>query len=716
MGSPENIDSNRLSSDRNSTESSTHGCGGVPQKDIWKNVESAPDPTPNNPSVKTITSEASENPYIRDAIAIDIGTSKCNIAICKDKHIQIVEHESTRSVPSYVAYSEQKEWLVGKMAENYAVCLQNVIYGIATFEMIVPGEENPEFVTVEQVFVKLLEPLFATAYKNLQHPTTIAITVPIKLDQNYKKVVEYYAGIAVNHIVAEMPSSTTTQNIKLIDEPIAVAAAYAPRLNIHPKGDVALVFCMGAGYLQVAAYFIQEEAQQKKANHWTDWIITQISGIEPIVVENFAGNDIDKLIFEEMMEKLKKQNGGQRPTLSERAKRRLKIACEKMKCALSFAPHTRIDVDSLYRIGDEDCDLVEVIQKDEIVEYYNKEIEKIIKKVGGVCKEIKPKFVLLAGGSTRIPLITKHLESVFNGSTICSFLNVDEVAVSGAAAIVSKTVTMANELIDYEEVIKIIQEQEQGGKKPPMPTPADNTPILSKMHDGGNQSSDVMIKDHHYNPPKQPQPVSPIGSSSDSRDEKYRSEKLGSDAVDGNQYQPNQYNSATSTSSNSRNNSSGNTDQHMHDGQSVKYHEWCGLNSYLIDPVELRGICNLTMIVPSAQNSPYRMASAEFRAAREVQVHLEFKALLIVSKIELVLSAAELLEVYVIYCNVNNAYPSSGTSIFEFPILDYTVWTHFQENNFGAVPSHSTDFHRMANKGFVRFRIPNILTFLESFP
>ena len=37
--------------------------------------------------------------------------------------------EANRSVPSYVALSEQGEWLVGKMAENYAVCLQNVIYG-----------------------------------------------------------------------------------------------------------------------------------------------------------------------------------------------------------------------------------------------------------------------------------------------------------------------------------------------------------------------------------------------------------------------------------------------------------------------------------------------------------------------------------------------------------------------------------------------------------
>ena len=53
--------------------------------------------------------------------------------------------------------------------------------------------------------------------------------------------------------------------VRLIDEPIAVAAAYASKLNIHPKGDVALVFCMGAGYLQVAAYFIQQKIHQEVA-------------------------------------------------------------------------------------------------------------------------------------------------------------------------------------------------------------------------------------------------------------------------------------------------------------------------------------------------------------------------------------------------------------------------------------------------------------------
>ncbi|PAV84032.1 hypothetical protein WR25_14461 [Diploscapter pachys] len=174
------------------------------------------DSSPSNPHIKTITSEASENSNICDAVAIDIGTSKCKIAVCKERYIQIVEHEANRSVPSYIAYSEQREWLVGRMAENYAVCLQNVIY----------------------------------------------------------------------------------------------------------------------------------------------------------------------------------------------------------------------DVDSVYRSGDEDRDLVEVIQKDEIVKYYHAKLCENIEKARGVCKEIKPKFILLAGGSTRIPLISESLSGVFKDATICSFLNVDEAETS----------------------------------------------------------------------------------------------------------------------------------------------------------------------------------------------------------------------------------------------------------------------------------------------
>ncbi|PAV62949.1 hypothetical protein WR25_03852 [Diploscapter pachys] len=213
-----------------------------PQTNEWRKITiTVTDPTRNNPFVKTITSEANQNPNIRDAIAIDIGTSKCKIAICKEKYIQIVEHEANRSVPSYVALSEQGEWLVGKMAENYAICLQNVIYDIRWLL----GKTNGEINRVQdekRYFFKRSE----------------------NLPDN------------VNHIVVAMSSATATQNqpevipsidipVELIDEPIAVAAAYATRLNIHPKGDVALVFCMGAGYLQVAAYFIQQKAQQEVA-------------------------------------------------------------------------------------------------------------------------------------------------------------------------------------------------------------------------------------------------------------------------------------------------------------------------------------------------------------------------------------------------------------------------------------------------------------------
>ena len=44
---------------------------------------------------------------------------------------------------------------------------------------------------------------------------------------------------------------------------------------------------------------------------------------------------------------------------------------------------------------------------------------------------------------------------------------------------------------------------------------------------------------------------------------------------------------------------------------------------------------------------------------------------------------------YDIRYNVNNARPSSGTSIFGFSTLDYIIRDYFQENDFGAVQSLS---------------------------
>ena len=44
---------------------------------------------------------------------------------------------------------------------------------------------------------------------------------------------------------------------------------------------------------------------------------------------------------------------------------------------------------------------------------------------------------------------------------------------------------------------------------------------------------------------------------------------------------------------------------------------------------------------------------------------------------------------YDIRYSVNNAHPSSGTSIFGFSALDYIIRDQFQENDFGAVLSLS---------------------------
>ena len=69
-----------------------------------------------------------------------------------------------------------------------------------------------------------------------------------------------------------------------------------------------------------------------------------------------------------------------------------------------------------------------------------------------------------------------------------------KVAANGAAAIVSKTVIMAKESIDYKEVIGISKEGGKQRNPRPVLVAVGNTPILNKGGIGGDKLSEVMMK------------------------------------------------------------------------------------------------------------------------------------------------------------------------------------------------------------------------------
>ncbi|PAV85000.1 hypothetical protein WR25_10265 [Diploscapter pachys] len=445
--------------------------------------------------INRISSNSNNNPNVRDAIAIDIGTSKCRISICKDQHVQIVEHESNRAVPTYVARSEQGDWLVGKLAENYLVSLPSVVYDIrwltektyadvekydkkylfnfakhknptdlVIIELPLPKEAGNVAKEIETQFYPsrllsiLLITVLKTAFGFVNNPSSIAVTIPLGSDSNYRDRIKDILKHALNKVAnPDIPSTTL---IRLIEEPTAVVASYAHRLNLHPKGDVVLSFCMGSGYLQAELMYIQKKIKNKSLR------------------------------------------------LSPKPEKRLRIACEKLKCALSFAPHTRVDVDSLYRNSSgQDCDLLEVVQKQDVEEIYDKIISDHIGKIVRMTGTIQPKFILMGGGSTRIPKINEYLQKNFKNSKICDFMNVDEVASTGVATIASGSVVIA-EAINSPTILKLIKDRKEVSTSPekeiimnaknPIPKPRDS---VQEVRTNQNSQNDERIVEQPSHPP-----------------------------------------------------------------------------------------------------------------------------------------------------------------------------------------------------------------------
>ena len=69
-----------------------------------------------------------------------------------------------------------------------------------------------------------------------------------------------------------------------------------------------------------------------------------------------------------------------------------------------------------------------------------------------------------------------------------------KVAANGAAAIVSRTVTVAEKSIGYNQVIGTSKEEEKQRNPRPALAPVGNTPILNKEHVGDDKLSEVMTK------------------------------------------------------------------------------------------------------------------------------------------------------------------------------------------------------------------------------
>ena len=141
------------------------------------------------------------------------------------------------------------------------------------------------------------------------------------------------------------------------------------------------------------------------------------------------------------MAEFKRKNKGLDMNSNERAKRRLRTACERAKRTLSTATQAFIEIDAMHEGQDFQTTITRARFEEMNMDYFKKTmgpVEKTLKDAKMAKEDVHE--VVLVGGSTRIPKVQQLLKEFFNGKEPCKSINPDEAVAFGAtvqAAILS---------------------------------------------------------------------------------------------------------------------------------------------------------------------------------------------------------------------------------------------------------------------------------------
>lgn len=200
--------------------------------------------------------------------------------------------------------------------------------------------------------------------------------------------------------------------IGIINEPTAAALYYAKKSNIKGKG---LVYDLGGGTFDVTVTKTEGQDVQILASEGD---------------HHLGGVDFDKAVFEIMETKYKAETGGELYS-DKGSKQEFLLLAEDLKKALS-----KKEIVKKKLRGENGNVLVEISQNEfneKISTYISRTellVEQVMDEANMEAKDFD--YILLVGGSTRIPAIKKSIKNLM-GKEPLDAVNVDEAVALGAA-------------------------------------------------------------------------------------------------------------------------------------------------------------------------------------------------------------------------------------------------------------------------------------------
>ena len=372
-------------------------------------------------------------------IGIDLGTTNSCVSIMDGDKTKVIENsEGDRTTPSYVAFTDDNETLVGQSAKRQAVTNpSNTLYAI---KRLIGRKYDEDAVQkdINLVPYTIVKNTNVDAWVEANCKNIAPPEVSAKILMKMKQTAEDYLGTEVKEAVITVPAyfnDSQRQATKdagkiagldvkrIINEPTAAALAYGLDKNTNEKKVV--VYDLGGGTFDVSII------EMTKIDGEQQFEVLSTSG------DTFlGGEDFDLRLIDYLVDEFKKDQGidlKQDPL----AIQRLKEAAEKAKIELSSSSQTDINLPYVTAdaSGPKHMNLKLSRAKleslvDDLVQKTLEPCKTALKDAGISVSDIGE--VILVGGQTRMPKVQETVKDFFNREPKKD-VNPDEAVAMGAA-------------------------------------------------------------------------------------------------------------------------------------------------------------------------------------------------------------------------------------------------------------------------------------------
>ena len=342
-------------------------------------------------------------------IGIDLGTTNSSVGVVlHDEPRTVVNAVGNRTTPSVVSLGGDGEVLVGQSARNQAVSrpemtVQNVKRLIGTAEYCSLGDQR---YAPEEISALILEQLRSDAEAYLGTSVKeCVITVPAHFSQAQRLATREagrLAGLEVRRI---------------INEPTAAALAYASELARQAR---IVVYDLGGGTFDVTC--LERDGEK--------FAVRSTLGDGAL-----GGVEFDRMLLEHVVKEFEQQ-AGTRLQEDRVVMQQLQELVERAKIELSSRVSSTVALPFFGRTGGTHltCELTRELFEELITPMLHRSVglTELAVAEAGFNDEHGIDYLVLAGGSTRIPLVQRYLERKL-GCRPSARINPDEVVALGAA-------------------------------------------------------------------------------------------------------------------------------------------------------------------------------------------------------------------------------------------------------------------------------------------